>query len=254
MDEIFEMKDVHLDGDAHVFNIELTAGLMEAVSEGILSRLGINKKSTIDQKIEKFLADAYSATREAVKIKGMYRFVPVRGLKKDRVETSTGPIISTRFANMLKKSNGERHILFSILTIGEYLETKFGQEKSIMKQTVVDTIGSQLIERATDQLEVSVQRAVNKLGMHSTARFSPGYCDWSLSGEEVIFKCLSADQIGITLSEQFVMKPGKSISGISVIAQEIPSSVPCTFCKKEYCPWKRNAGSKNNYRNKTRLL
>lgn len=46
--------------------------------------------------------------------------------------------------------------------------------------------------------------------------YSPGYCGWHVSGQRKLFEWLHAGKIGITLSESFLMRPLKSVSGVLV--------------------------------------
>jgi hypothetical protein len=254
MAEISDLTNIQFDGDCHVFEIELTTDLMETILIGTLSRLGVNRGSPIEPKVEIFLSEVYSSARKTIKPKGMYRCAPIRELKEDRIKTAVGSVMSARFANLVKRSEGKRYVCFSVLTIGEDLENKYESEKSIMKQAVVDTIESLLIETAAHQFDLSLQMAVNTLGMQSSSRFSPGYCDWPLNGQKIIFRCLDSSQIGLTLTEHYLMRPSKSISGISVIAERVPYSVQCAFCEKADCPSRRNPVSMNDYRSRTRLF
>lgn len=70
-------------------------------------------------------------------------------------------------------------------------------------------------------------------------RVSPGYCDWALEGQGVIFEALDARPIGITLSSSFVMTPLKSLSSVAVVARRVPVLASCAFCGKENCEWRR---------------
>jgi cobalamin-dependent methionine synthase-like protein len=46
--------------------------------------------------------------------------------------------------------------------------------------------------------------------------YSPGYCGWHISGQRRLFESLHARKIGMTLSESFLMRPLKSVSGVLV--------------------------------------
>lgn len=46
--------------------------------------------------------------------------------------------------------------------------------------------------------------------------YSPGYCGWHVSGQRKLFESLHAGKIGVTLSDSFLMRPLKSVSGVLV--------------------------------------
>jgi len=47
-------------------------------------------------------------------------------------------------------------------------------------------------------------------------RYSPGYCGWHVSGQQMLHEHLQSRDIGITLTETFYMEPIKSISGVMI--------------------------------------
>ncbi len=51
-------------------------------------------------------------------------------------------------------------------------------------------------------------------GLTATKRYAPGYGDWSLESQKPLHALLDAARIGITLTEDCLMLPAKSISGV----------------------------------------
>ena len=47
-----------------------------------------------------------------------------------------------------------------------------------------------------------------------TPRFSPGYGDWELSAQKDILRVCGGNQIGISVSDNFMMSPQKSVSAV----------------------------------------
>ena len=73
-------------------------------------------------------------------------------------------------------------------------------------------------------------------------RFSPGYCDWNVNQQEMIFKILNDDTAGVSLTDDCLMIPGKSVSGIIGIGDagsHVEDYNPCVTCIKEECPGRR---------------
>ena len=105
---------------------------------------------------------------------------------------------------------------------------------------VSDAAASEITEIAADKIdELAWQAEALKKGLEYTWRFSPGYCDWKLTGQEVIFNAVDVGPIGVSLTPSYVMKPEKSISAIALAAESIPFKAPCTFCTRKDCPWRR---------------
>ncbi len=47
-----------------------------------------------------------------------------------------------------------------------------------------------------------------------TRRYAPGYGDWTLSDQAPLIALVDASRIGIILTEEHLMLPSKSISGV----------------------------------------
>jgi hypothetical protein len=70
--------------------------------------------------------------------------------------------------------------------------------------------------------------------------YSPGHCGWHISGQEKLFQALHPEEIGITLSASWAMRPVKSISGVLVVGDmKIHRFQPifsfCKQCKEHKC-------------------
>jgi hypothetical protein len=87
-----------------------------------------------------------------------------------------------------------------------------------------------------------------ELGLGTTVRFSPGYCDWSLREQITLFRMVKTRSIGVSLSPSALMKPRKSVSGVFGLSADGPASRvrsnPCLMCEKLDC-FSRRVSSPN---------
>jgi hypothetical protein len=133
-----------------------------------------------------------------------------------------------------------------ILTIGSRLEETVGQladDKLIVEAYVLDAIGSSVAESLADLVQEKIGNEAHAQGLCISRRFSPGYCDWDISQQEMVFSALNGDSSGVFLSEEFMMTPQKSISGIIGIGlgdSDMDSFNPCKTCNKRNCPGRRH--------------
>jgi hypothetical protein len=51
----------------------------------------------------------------------------------------------------------------------------------------------------------------------SALQFSPGYCGWHISGQRKLFEFLQPAEIGLELTDSYLMRPLKSVSGVIVV-------------------------------------
>ena len=130
------------------------------------------------------------------------------------------------------------------LTIGHHLEgtvRQLAEDGRILQAAVLDAIGSVAVESMADFMQDRVRKVANTKGLTNSQRFSPGYCDWEVVQQKMVFQALGSESAGVRLNEECLMLPRKSMSGIIGIGPlEVESYNPCKPCdKRENCAWKR---------------
>ena len=124
-----------------------------------------------------------------------------------------------------------------IATIGADLEgetARLMKEGEMLEATVLDAIGSTAVIQIRLELQDTINGIARAKGYRTIVRFSPGYCDWHVSQQKILFQSIDADSIGIRLTESCMMMPVKSISGVIGIGKlDLVKPPPCvTICKK----------------------
>ncbi|MFC2063020.1 vitamin B12 dependent-methionine synthase activation domain-containing protein [Chloroflexota bacterium] len=132
------------------------------------------------------------------------------------------------------------------LTIGNRLEEMVNQlagDKLMLQAAVLDAIGSEVTEKVAGYVhDKVVGRAAADGGLFISRRFSPGYCDWNVGQQRMLFWALSGKEISVRLTGRGLMIPQKSISGIIGIGgrrDAIEGYNPCRECTKIECPGRR---------------
>jgi len=129
------------------------------------------------------------------------------------------------------------------LTIGDRLEQKvsqLAQERLILEASVLDVIGSVAAETLADTVQEEIGDIARDQGLITSQRFSPGYCDWDIGQQRMLFWALRDDTAGIHLTDSCLMIPQKSVSGIIGIGPtEIGGYNPCKTCDKHDCRGRR---------------
>jgi hypothetical protein len=167
------------------------------------------------------------------------------------IESVDGSRISLSGTNTVFSSNIiARRILFKcskaaifVTTIGPTLEQRVSQlmdDGEILKGAALDAVGTEAIEEVACWLERSVRDTAAASGADVSLRYSPGYCDWDIKEQKVLFSALDGDLHGVQLTEDCLMMPRKSISGIIGIGFDPSITLsPCVFCNKTDCPSRR---------------
>lgn len=131
------------------------------------------------------------------------------------------------------------------LTIGNYLEdlvSYLAENGLVLQATVLDAVGSGTVEKLAIQVEGKIRINAGIEGLITSRRFSPGYCDWEVSQQELVFRALDGDTPSIRLTDSMLMIPRKSVSGIIGIGlpgNDIENYNPCSTCLKKDCPGRR---------------
>jgi len=132
-----------------------------------------------------------------------------------------------------------------VVTIGSYLEelvANLSDSGMVLEATVLDAVGSGAVETLVSEVKAEIRREVTEYGLVVSRRFSPGYCDWDITQQTKLFELLDGNTAGVTLTENMLMTPRKSISGIIGIGlpgKNIEEYNQCLICQKKECPGRR---------------
>jgi len=111
----------------------------------------------------------------------------------------------------------------------------------LIQAYVLDSIASETVERAMERIQEKLAAAVLAHGWKITRRFSPGYCGWPISDQHDLFALLPENFCGVGLSEQALMLPLKSVSGIIGIGRQVEQrDYPCRVCGVEDCLYRQD--------------
>ncbi|MFC1892457.1 vitamin B12 dependent-methionine synthase activation domain-containing protein [Chloroflexota bacterium] len=143
-------------------------------------------------------------------------------------------------SKLLEKAN---KVAVFVLTIGNYLEdaaARLAKDRLVLQSAVLDAIGSDAVEKLADSVESQISEVAHNQGFTINRRFSPGYCDWNVNQQKMLFKAMKGDYAGVRLTDSCLMIPRKSISGIIGIGpSEIGKYNPCNTCDKYDCVGRR---------------
>ena len=100
-----------------------------------------------------------------------------------------------------------------------------------MDGVILDAIGSAGVEAIADELNREINQEISEKDLEYSKRYSPGYCHWNVRDQEIIFNILPTDEIGVYLTEAFLMTPIKSVSFAINIGPNIKKSHWENRCK-----------------------
>ncbi|MDY6836239.1 MAG: vitamin B12 dependent-methionine synthase activation domain-containing protein [Chloroflexota bacterium] len=132
-----------------------------------------------------------------------------------------------------------------VVTIGDQLEVlaeSLAEEKHILQATVLEAAGSEAVEKAADHIHCKVGEYADCHDLVISRRFSPGYCDWDIEQQRMVFRAVGDDNLGVDLMDSCLMVPRKSISGIIGIGTQdanLDKYNPCRTCSRHDCVGRR---------------
>lgn len=101
-----------------------------------------------------------------------------------------------------------------------------------------DIWANAVLESASSDLRAALKREIRDRGYFVTPSWSPGQDGIALENQRPLFRLLQPEEIGITLGEDDLMSPIKSVTAFFGFCRERPAErpVPCDLCTdRSYC-------------------
>ncbi len=107
---------------------------------------------------------------------------------------------------------------------------------SVAEGAAAQAVAASLIEAYCDE----VQAKADVGGLAQRPRFSPGYGDWDLREQKLLFPILNcAKLIGLTLTDGLMMAPSKSVTAIIGLSEKTECVWNrCMECGNANCPYR----------------
>ena len=210
--------------------------------QGVLNRIGYGDTDNISSRIDSLVDDYIDNYHDFIMPSYSCVYKDIGEVSGSRVRIDA----VTFESGVLTRLLGEcEHAAVFVLTIGGYLEelvAYLSTKGMVLQATVLDAVGSGAVEKLAGEIETEIRLEAAADGMVVSRRFSPGYCDWDISQQKRFFELLDGNTAGVSLTENMLMMPRKSISGIIGIGlpgRDIEKYNPCLICQKKDCPGRR---------------
>lgn len=101
---------------------------------------------------------------------------------------------------------------------------------------IFDVIGSVCVEKAIDKIQEKLAQEQRIKNLNISDRYSPGYCEWNVSEQQLLFQLMPDNFGGVSLSDSSLMNPIKSVSGIIGIGAKLQQKgYQCLWCTDKNC-------------------
>lgn len=195
----------------------------------ILKTVHVESDSLDGQTVRELIDQA----RQIAKPKALYReaFIEAKGDETVTIDTVT-------FTSRMLRSNldGVARVFPFVATCGHEMDTVTLPAGDFLVEFWWDAIKAVLLGRAVKYLNEHLKR---RFALDKTASMSPGSGDvsiWPIEQQRELFALLGdvRAQIGVELTDSFLMKPNKTVSGVH-FATEVDFR-SCQVCRREECP------------------
>ena len=125
-------------------------------------------------------------------------------------------------------------------TIFTDLTSRYNQAGDYLEAYIADAIGSITVENAMDNIQAQLEAEMEAEGLNITNRYSPGYCNWPVSGQRELFEAMGKIPVRVSLTESCLMLPIKSVSGVIGIGRKVKKQAyACRICKNKNCIYRK---------------
>ncbi len=111
--------------------------------------------------------------------------------------------------------NNAEKVALCICTIGPELEKEINAlmaKNEMLRALILDSFGSEAAEAVAIQSDRVLTEKARHLDLWPSKRFSPGYGQWDIKEQRYVFTVLPGKDIGVNLTDSFMMIPRKSVS------------------------------------------
>jgi hypothetical protein len=192
-------------------------------------------------RVRTWVLDGLEDVRARARSAAVYRRVPVESNGGRILVDGRLPLESKLLKKVFQPCT---HALVFVATLGPGVDELIAgaEEDRVSEAFVLDAIASHMAEKVADRVERELAGALAP-GEGATLRYSPGYCDWPVGGQRLVFSVVDGDSIGVSLTGHCLMRPRKSLSGvIGVGPRDLVEKEgnACRFCKRADCEHRRS--------------
>jgi hypothetical protein len=189
----------------------------------ILNRLGYSKINTmLDRKNEELLEYGIREGSLLCRPKGVFCRLKITERNTEQVKLENNIEFISRNLSAMLEECGE--IILMGATVGREVTERISYEVNEGNASlglIIDSVASQKADACLDWMTAFVNKMLRKEGKTITARrYSPGYGDFSLANQRIIFDVLQLAKLDLELTEKYILIPEKSVTAIAGIKEK----------------------------------
>ncbi|HIV40995.1 MAG TPA: Vitamin B12 dependent methionine synthase activation subunit [Candidatus Mediterraneibacter guildfordensis] len=202
--------------------------------------LGYGKK-TADERTRRMVDEAFLELEQAADPKSICRIFDIGRNSEDGIQIGNLTIISHSLARNLRGC--DKAVLFCA-TLGAETDRLIRRASitDMSRAVILQACAAAYLEEYCDEQQHLIGEEMAREGRFLRPRFSPGYGDFDIHYQEPVMRILDcAKQIGLSMTDGYMMTPSKSVTAVIGAGPDRPGCVPegCESCRKTDCPYRR---------------
>ena len=222
-------------GKSNIHIIDIPLEELENMEEMFFRQIQMERR-----RVMKKFSQQYNVTRHqvmsGVTAEGMFRSVKIEKKEEENIYLEGGTLISSRMLSELFKSSDE--IIVCAMTLHGYDQLEAESDDNLIT-LFLDGWGTAAAECGHVWMKEQIRGMMEKKGRYLTSSWSPGQHNIDIKLQKEVFELLQPEEIGMELTDSFMMHPKKSISSfIGIGSDENAGKIrACDFCeRRETCP------------------
>lgn len=141
----------------------------------------------------------------------------------------------------------EKSVKCAVMAVSLGLEIdkrlSFYSRTDLTRSLVFDACAAAAVEALCDEVQEGIEAEAGKLGLQITARFSPGYGDFSIDIQKELVRTLKTyEKFGLGVNESSIMIPRKSVTAVIGMQEENCGTREhkCISCTDENCTYRKD--------------
>lgn len=198
-----------------------------------------------DETVKELIEEVLEQLLNAIEPRYLYKLYQCKIEEADITfwHENTGECFTLQSKNLAYALRGckEAYLMAATLGIGADKLLQRYEVISMAKASVSQACGAAVVEALCDETQEEIRRLAVEKKCHIRPRFSPGYGDLKLETQKEIFKQLDCTKrIGITLTEDMLMYPTKSVTALIGLTDEKEEchTGKCKQCTNTECEFR----------------
>lgn len=214
--------------------------MMDIRTKEAVRYLGYGRHA-IDERTLELIQDSFEELDQIADARFVYRIFEIIGQNENELTIGKLKIQSK---NLCKNLKGCKQVIVFGATLGTSVDLlmKRYSVSDMTKAVVLQACAATVLEEYCDKMQKQIAQELD-IGLYLRPRFSPGYGDFSILHQKELLQMLDASkQIGLAMTEGYMLTPTKSVTAVMGICKEAQDCTikGCEACTKEDCIYRRS--------------